>query len=251
MVHNLSFDWAFRINGPMWSVATEFQIYLLFPIVLLPLWRRRGARFTILAAWAVAFALHFGLPSGQNLSWAAPWFVGSFTLGMWGATIAFSPEGMSRLGAELPWGRICLGALTLLVLIVGTTGTKLPLPILDLIVSVMALAWILTCVRGSTLAARRGDPVPRLSRWLGSPPMVLLGGFSYSLYVLQHPLLRLTETVLGETSLSYEAILWVQLVIGTPFVMACSLLFAEIFEMPFTTGSHVLGAIRRRRLRVA
>jgi peptidoglycan/LPS O-acetylase OafA/YrhL len=86
-----------------------------------------------------------------------------------------------------------------------------------------------------------------MNRFLGSPPLVLLGGFSYSLYVLQHPLLRLTEALLGETSLSYEAVLWVQLVIGTPLIMAAALLFAEIFELPFTTGSHILGAIARRR----
>ena len=41
-VHNWNFDWVYRINGPMWSVATEWQIYFLFPLLLLPLWRRVG-----------------------------------------------------------------------------------------------------------------------------------------------------------------------------------------------------------------
>jgi len=247
LVHNLDFDWAFRINGPMWSVATEFQIYFLFPLVLLPLWRRRGAAFTIAAAWAVALVLHFALPSGQNFAWAAPWFVGSFALGMWGATVAFSGGEATRRFAAKPWGWIALGALTLLVAIVASSGSRLSLPILDAIVSVLALAWILACVHRHATLTADGRESSSMNRFLGAPAMVLLGGFSYSLYVLQHPLLRLTEKVLGQTSLGYEAVLWVQFLVGTPLIMAASLLFAEIFELPFTTGSHVLAAINRRR----
>jgi peptidoglycan/LPS O-acetylase OafA/YrhL len=247
LVHNVNMDWAFRINGPMWSVATEFQIYFLFPLVLLPLWRIRGAGFTIAAAWAVALLLHFALPSGQNFSWAAPWFVGSFAMGMWGATVGFGDGDAARRFFGLPWGRITLFSLAVLVTIVATSGQAIGLPLLDALVSLMALAWILTCVRRHAAADADGRERSAMNRFLGSPPLVLLGGFSYSLYVLQHPLLRLTEALLGETSLGYEAVLWVQLVIGTPLIMAAALLFAEIFELPFTTGSHILGAIARRR----
>lgn len=247
LVHNLDFDWAFRINGPMWSVATEFQIYFLFPLVLLPLWRARGAAFTIAVAWAAALVVHFALPAGENFAWAAPWFVGSFAMGMWGAIVAYSGGDATRRFADRPWGWVALVALTVLVAILATSGRSLALPLFDLIVSVLALAWILACVRRHQERAAAGLEETRMNRFLGSPSMVLLGGFSYSLYVLQHPLLRLTEKVLGQTSLGYEAVLWVQFLVGTPLIMAASLLFAEIFELPFTTGSHVLAAINRRR----
>ena len=81
---------------------------------------------------------------------------------------------------------------------------------------------------------------------LGSKPLVLLGSFSYSMYVLQHPLLRLTEALLGQSSLSFEAILWVQLAFGTPVILAMSRLFAQFFELPFTTGSQLLTSLRQR-----
>ena len=42
LLDNLSVGWASKINSPMWSVATEFQIYFLFPSLLIPLWRRFG-----------------------------------------------------------------------------------------------------------------------------------------------------------------------------------------------------------------
>ncbi len=246
LVHNLEADWVFRINGPMWSVATEFQIYFLFPLVLLPLWRRAGPGPTIALAWLTALAIHFGLPADQNFSWAAPWFVGSFAMGMWGAQLAVDPRLGQRWLSAVRWGWLALGSLGVLVLVLAAGGRTWPLPYLDAIVSVLAVGWILACVRRHVAA--RGTS--RLNAVLGSPQLVLLGSFSYSLYLLQHPLLRLTEAVLGRTSLGFEAILWTQLLVGTPLIMFASWLFAEVFELPLTTGSRLLAAWRRRTAEV-
>ena len=40
LVHNWFPRWVFAVNATHWSVATEWQIYFLFPLVLLPVWRR-------------------------------------------------------------------------------------------------------------------------------------------------------------------------------------------------------------------
>ena len=100
---------------------------------------------------------------------------------------------------------------------------------------------------GSDDAGRAPSMVSRLSGVLGSKPLVALGAFSYSLYLLQHPLLRLTEALLGRTDLGLEAVLWVQLIVGTPLIMFVSRIFAEFFEMPFTTGSRALQRMGRTR----
>lgn len=265
LVHNLNFDWAFRINGPMWSVATEFQIYFLFPLILLPLWRRVGPALTVAICWAGACAIQFGLPAEQNFSWAAPWFVGSFALGMWAAFIGFGESSAGPSDDQLahaspsdtrqvPWGWLALALLALLVGILALGGGDLPLLTLDAIVSVMSLCWILACVsRFRTDSSASNDQPqrsnrPTLNGVLGSRPMVLLGSFSYSLYVLQHPFLRLTEALLGRMSWSFETILWTQLIVGTPAIMAASYLFAQFFELPFTTGSPLLDSLRRKLL---
>jgi peptidoglycan/LPS O-acetylase OafA/YrhL len=42
LLHNVNADWNHAINGPMWSVATEWQIYFVFALVLLPIQRKFG-----------------------------------------------------------------------------------------------------------------------------------------------------------------------------------------------------------------
>ncbi len=42
LIHNLSPQWIFKVQPPLWSVATEWQIYLFFPM-LLALWKRFGS----------------------------------------------------------------------------------------------------------------------------------------------------------------------------------------------------------------
>ena len=36
LIHNFHHDWIHAIDPPMWSVAVEWQIYFLLPLVLLP-----------------------------------------------------------------------------------------------------------------------------------------------------------------------------------------------------------------------
>ncbi len=248
LVHNLSSDWVFRINGPMWSVATEWQIYFLLPLVLLPLWRRFGAAVTVSLAWLAPLALHLALPWDQNFSWAAPWFIGSFAAGMWCAIV--SHESAKTL--TLRWGVLAVAALALLVAMLAIPEEQMSLIYLDFVVTIMTVGLILYSVhqvvsaaRGSTLRDIEREPArsSRLTEFLGSPPLLALGAFSYSLYLLQHPLLRFSEAILDRTPLGYEAILWFHVIVIVPIIMVLSRIFAEFFEMPFTGGSPVVDAL--------
>src|SRR5581483_3417537 len=62
LFHNLSEGWLYQINGPMWSIAVEWQIYFLFPALLLPLWRRAGQAAMLGAALLLGVLPHFLLP---------------------------------------------------------------------------------------------------------------------------------------------------------------------------------------------
>ena len=48
LIDNFSYKWAFKADPPIWVVATQWQIYLLFPLLLLPLWRRIGMTGTVI-----------------------------------------------------------------------------------------------------------------------------------------------------------------------------------------------------------
>jgi peptidoglycan/LPS O-acetylase OafA/YrhL len=245
LVHNINFDWAYRINGPMWSVATEWQIYFIFPAVLLPLWRWWGGAPTVAFAWLVGSLPTFLLPYQANFFWACPWLVGSFALGMAGAVIGFSPAYDPAVSLKrLPWGSLTAVSFAVLVALVCTgRADAWAYPSVDLVVSVFAICWINACVQRGGGRTESDDPMLRI---LGSKALVYLGGFSYSLYLVQHPILRLMEKAFGRAPLSYDAILVAQLLVGTPMILAIAWLFSEFFERPFTTGAWLWPALTRR-----
>jgi peptidoglycan/LPS O-acetylase OafA/YrhL len=44
------------IIHPLWTVATEWQLYFFFPLFLLPIWRRFGLTSVVLAAFLIGIA---------------------------------------------------------------------------------------------------------------------------------------------------------------------------------------------------
>ena len=118
LVHNLSLVWWDLLDPPMWSVATEWQIYFLFPLFLIPVWRRAGR----LAAIAVGFFIGL-LPQMLGLyphDSPTPGFVflGIFAIGMAGADLRFRDTACwERLQVRVSW-RGCL--IALMLLLIGT-----------------------------------------------------------------------------------------------------------------------------------
>lgn len=240
LVHNLSFDWVYRINGPMWSVATEWQIYFLFPLLLLPLARRIGLVATTALAWVVTSAPSFLLPDEHSLWWASPWFVGSFTLGALGARLTFGAATSAEPRRELPWGKLTWLAFGVVVVLLWV-DPPWRFPLIDFPISVFAFCWINACAQLTQRGASNW-----MLRLLQSRFLVYLGGFSYSIYLVQHPILRLSEKVFNSLRLSHDANLLAHLLLVTPVVLAVAWVFAELFERPFTVGGVLLPALKRR-----
>jgi len=243
LFHNVKFDWAYRINGPMWSVATEWQIYFVFALALLPLYRVSGWLVTLLVAWFVGCLPHFLLPPDESFYWACPWFLGSFALGMAGAVICFTPryEG-SWLRSKVPWGYLAWVCLAVLVGVVNLpSSAKWPYPAIDVVVSLLAFCWINAGVSHSR--SKSGPSI--MLRILSSKSMVYLGGFSYSLYLVQHPLFRLAEKIISRLGVNYDAATLIHLLLVVPVIIFMSWVFSEFFERPFTEGGRLLPAVRR------
>jgi len=82
LLHNLTNATNKSISGPFWSVAAEWDIYAIFALVLLPVWRRFGRISAVLLAFVLGFAPLCLLAPTANFAWTSPWFIGLFALGM-------------------------------------------------------------------------------------------------------------------------------------------------------------------------
>jgi peptidoglycan/LPS O-acetylase OafA/YrhL len=221
LVHNWFPKWKVQINGPLWSVATEWQIYFFFPLLLLPLWRRFGAPAALAVAAAVAYAPLLVFPAAADA--AVSWYLLLFAFGMAAATLGFSREpGPVRLARKLPWG-VVSGVLGSACAVLSTAAahawfhTK---PLADVLVGLTTAALLVHSAE--RWKRRRGGALLRL---LGSRALVTLGGFSYSLYLTHLPVLALCKLGIERLGLAPIVAALALLLLGA----AASLVFAYSF----------------------
>jgi peptidoglycan/LPS O-acetylase OafA/YrhL len=187
LFHNWFPEWAYQINGPLWSVASEWQIYFFFPLLLLPIWRRSGVVMVLMAAVIGYAPLLFAREGALR---AVPWYLLLFGLGMLAAGIGFADRGPERwLRSNVSWSKLSFG-LWLACAVGGTLGARIWfrfLPLTDLLVGSAAAALLVHCTSQLQAGAARG-PVLRA---LESRLLVGIGHFSYSLYLTHLPIVAL------------------------------------------------------------
>lgn len=231
LIHNWSPEWAYRINPPLWTIPIEWQIYFLFPLVLLPVLQRLGS----LALIAVTFSTGLGLyvlVGPEQLVQSAPWFIGLFGLGMVAASVGFSDRQSHRL-RSLPIATLIGVSLAIFVvaaLLLRMAGVDYTLAgwLTDVIFGVAAALFIVHCARGVQQA--RGSSLAL--RALERRPVVVLGWFSYSLYLMHAPILMLLALSIRELDL--PAWLYVPTVLlGVLLALIGTYVFHLLFERPF------------------
>lgn len=234
-----------KINYPLWSISVEWRIYFLFPL-LMALRRRWGAALVAAAALAVAYVLVLAgktTPLGAlplvDLSASAPQYIGLFALGILGADIAYGRRGPFPLLRRRAPALALLGATTLLMLAASGVrlghGGVLPLPFRDFFVGLWAVALLLAAACPETV---------RLRGLLSWRPLVSVGTFAYSLYLIHAPLIQLLwqyafVPLHGRPPALFLAFTFV----GMPLIVGASYLFFLACERPFLT--------RRKRETVA
>jgi len=223
----------FTNNIPLWSVATEWQIYFLFAMLLLPLLRRFGPWSVLVAGFGLGVFFTVGLHG--RYAGACPWMLGVFSLGMLGALITHSPHALHEaFRKKFRWG--VLSAITLAAFLgVGVTnlGFYRLHPILaDTILGLGVMALLISLAQSSVRRDTRGG------RWLvdlfSSAPACSLGESSYSLYLLHYPLLILAQALLVQ--IFPRSLYWVDFMMLVPVMAAIAgiaYLFSLAFERPF------------------
>lgn len=229
LLHNLNPNWIFRISSPLWSVATEWQIYFLFPALLLPLWRRFGTAVTVAVGFAVGaatLALHW-----QD---ACFWYLGLFALGMGGAAVNFPPRlSPANVKTEnnnrwLGYGLLLLAALFTLAMM---KHYHIMRPAFDLVVGVATMLLLVHCANSAREPEARRHSL--LLRLLSAPAVVALGGFSYSLYLTHAPLVACFGLLVAHRGLSPTLLFALYMLVVPPIVVALAYGFHRLFERRF------------------
>ncbi len=247
--------WGLRIEGPMWSVAAEWQIYILFPLLMLPVRRWIGtigmaALFFAggqLGYWALVSHLKaIGSPMFDQIGSACPWFAGEFAMGAVAASLAFSGKRRETwLHDRLPWKPLAVALSAALVVLTlldrhawkdvrwlqlfreANWGSEW---VTDLVVSLAVMCAIVHLTK-QVVAGRPG----RLLRLLDQKWAVRLGEFSYSLYLVHYPVINLFDRVFRHHAgpavtcvLAYA--------VSLPVAVALAYLFHLLFEKPFMSA---------------
>lgn len=230
LVHNLQEAWIYKINPPLWSVATEAQIYLFFPFVLLPLWRSLDFRVATMIGVLIGVAPTWIAGGSPILS--SPWFLSLFVMGMAAARITFSPEAMCRRWRRFAWAESALVATSVLLLLCATVWRpEKPWMTSELLVGLWLSTALIACTRARI--ANKGLCIP-IVRLLETPALLKLGAFSYSLYLIHQPILSVVAGALHLPSPGLQ--LAVTSCVGIPLCIVMAYGFHCLFERPFMSG---------------
>jgi peptidoglycan/LPS O-acetylase OafA/YrhL len=232
-------EWSFSYLDHFWSLAIEEHFYLFWPLVVFLLSHRPRALIAVSLVTSVGAMLARLIGSLIGLSWwttytLTPFRLDGLALGALLAVMARQPGGQERLARVLPLMVTVVGGLLAVTFVwtrlVSREGLELVLPVraaLILILLACLLVWALIAPERSAT-----------SRFFCSRSMVLLGTYSYGLYVYHH----FISYYLTSNRTDLELALWLgshwaavalQATLGASASLALAYLSYELFEKRF------------------
>jgi peptidoglycan/LPS O-acetylase OafA/YrhL len=246
LIHNTSAHWITKIDAPLWSIATEWQIYFGLPAIL---WLRRrwSAAAATIACFAFGYAIGFGLFAlGVHVALeACPWYLGLFALGAAAAgraaELAGAPNVASLRRRRLLQTLVCLGV----ALVFSIAESKLQLlarhdiprrVFVDSLAGLATASFLLKCSHEATRT-------PRLASWglivLEHPLVLRLGSFSYSLYLIHDPIIAWSNRLMFVHGMTNEARFWMLFLVVVPICVALAYAFYLLIERRFVSTRRV------------
>ncbi len=217
LVHNLNNTTSSQINLPLWSIAVECQIYLLFP--LLVAFRRHFGMPAVLAATYLTSICLQSLVAGTSFWGLKPEFLFIFALGMYAAEVASGP----RRKAFVWIGGIA--AVLMLALFQSESLTKLGFT--EFVVGVVAMCVLIVCAHWPH------NPIARIA---SLEFVAKIGIFSYSLYLIHFPIQQFIWLyIVLPLHLGKPATFLVMATFGTTLIVLFAFAFYLLFERPFCT----------------
>jgi peptidoglycan/LPS O-acetylase OafA/YrhL len=206
-VQNISTQWQYRINSPLWTLAFEVQLYFIFPL-LVARWRRASLVVGLVVIIGNHVFLHFV---------HRPEFVliDFFFVGVWTAQFL-------RSGRQIN---------PQILTVLAVLGIAIPVVFMDIPANLQQteIFWVV----GFTALVMRLHVAPvgpkNLPTWSATQ---WLGRDSYSLYAMHFPIALATWWLVGRFGWTrpYEVV--GMLVLATPLVIAISHLTYRLVEKP-------------------
>ena len=239
--YNFTFATRFQLNGPYWSLAPEWQLYLLFPIVLVPVWRKFDTAGLLIGSALTTVALMF---ASANLRDMHPWFLFLFTVGMFTAVVTEAKTGaLATLRERAPWAGIACGLFAAFAVEWVVVWFEFPQVFgrqiavwetYSLNETLLGLATCASIVHWTKV--RRVKPMaewPLVLRFLHHKNVMLLGRFSYSHYLVHYPILVTTTSLIIGLHLPILQTMVVSYIVCIPASLGLSYLFFLAVEKHF------------------
>ena len=220
------------IDGPTWTIAVEWQIYFVFAILLIPIWRRLGLLSTVTIAILLGVTLKYLM--GREVSFhVCPWFIGLFALGMAAADIGFSQKpSLNRLKNSLPWG-VLATIFASLAFFTDWLRLGLKTGLAEWVVHYFVALGTACFLIYYTNFLMNGKTLPPVLQLLESRWLVGMGTFSYSLYIIHAPVVWVVHQFLQGQQLSPTMMAGMWFLIAVPSSLLVAYLFHRVFERPF------------------
>ena len=220
MIHDFGHH-MYDINGPMWSIAVECQIYLFFPL-LLWITRRASIYMTLLVTGIVGFELYneYGLWGAGERDFH---YLFVFALGMYAAW--FCRNGSLAGVRILNVVGLLSSAITVYLLWRWSVGH---FGVVDFFIAIAACCLL---VNGAT------TPNGVVSRALTKRPLLGIGAFSYSLYLVHKPTQFVVNEILHHVRITATTAFAIRASFGTLLALAFAYAFYLKFEKPILQRS--------------
>jgi peptidoglycan/LPS O-acetylase OafA/YrhL len=241
MVHNLWPAWSLDINAAFWTLALEWQFYLVFPL-LIGSFRRWGPAQTMAVVFTATVVYRMWIYAHGSVSFASslPGRLAEFALGMLAASL------LGRRSNRLPPGEAraylaAAGAFGCFAYYVNARWTSCS-PLAD---PLWGLTFFCLLMYAAARSASRGG-------WLAARPLAALGLISYSVYLVHLPIVAVGRELILPLHRSPCAKLALFDLVVIPLAVGIGWLFFRAIEAPFLGGRpHGLASIVRFRTPVS
>lgn len=228
-----------KINHAFWSIAVEWRIYFVFPLMVL-LWRRLGGVVTTMGIMLVSYALAY-MFGGTPLEPTMPHYLALFALGASAAVIAVATQTRCRqIRDSLPWTWMTLALIALICLACWLWGQPIGWPDRSMLLLLDGFVGLATA---SALIGASGPHQRNLLQHILSwKPLAFTGTFSYSLYLIHAPLVQVVWQYIAHPlsllGFGEAGELIITLVVGIPIILGIAYLFFLFCEQPFMPNAN-------------